>query len=114
MDLMAHITISTNGGINNPKLVQALRSCLGGSMAFIVDALRVGSPLFDEDLFSGPREEQFARVRLLLTVLGNAQVQVAVWEDGRSICVQSLLNIMQSSDDSMAAFDTLGNLGHQP
>ena len=110
---MAHIVISTQGGISSSQLVQALGSCVSGGIGHISAALRNGTPLFDGELFQRPRSEHFARVRRLLATLQDASIEPLVWESGRQIDARTLLNIMQASDDSIAQFDQLSDLGHE-
>jgi hypothetical protein len=110
---MSHIIVSTKDGIVESKLVAALRSCSSGSMDNIVTALKNGSPLFEGELFVASRLDRFSKLRNLLGVLLAAGVEPNVWEDGHPIDSQTLLNIMQPSDDSMAEFDRLSEFGHE-
>jgi hypothetical protein len=110
---MSHIVISTQGGISNTKLVDDLGTCVPGGIGQIAASLRNGTPLFDGDLFQSPQLEQFTRVRRLLTILHDFGVEPFVWESGHPISAQILLNIMQASDDSVAEFERLSDLGHE-
>ena len=110
---MSRIVISTQGGISNTRLVRALGACVSGGIGHIASSLRNGNPLFDEELFQGLRSEQFTRVRRLLTILQDFDVEPSVWESGHPISAEILLNIMQASDDSVAEFERLNDLGHE-
>ena len=110
---MSHIVISTQDGISNTQLVHALGTCVPGGIGHIASSLRNGTPLFDGELFQGPRLEQFTRVRRLLAILQDFGVESFVWESGHPISARILLNIMQASDDSAAEFERLSDLGHE-
>ena len=113
LGLMSHIVISTQDGISNTQLVHALGTCVPGGIGHIASSLRNGTPLFDGELFQGPRLEQFTRVRRLLAILQDFGVEPFVWESGHPISARILLNIMQASDDSAAEFERLSDLGHE-
>ena len=113
LGLMSHIIISTQDGISNTQLVHALGTCVPGGIGHIASSLRNGTPLFDGELFQGPRLEQFTRVRRLLAILQDFGVESFVWESGHPISARILLNIMQASDDSAAEFERLSDLGHE-
>ena len=113
LGLMSHIVISTQDGISNTQLMHALGTCVPGGIGHIASSLRNGTPLFDGELFQGPRLEQFTRVRRLLAILQDFGVEPFVWESGHPISARILLNIMQASDDSAAEFERLSDLGHE-
>ena len=52
-------------------------------------------------------------MRRLLTILQDFDVEPSVWESGHPISAEILLNIMQASDDSVAEFERLNDLGHE-
>lgn len=109
---MPQVIVSTGGGIVDGKLVAALRPILLTSINSIATALRDGSPLFDDELFVPWQGAQFARLRHLINALHTHGIEPLVWEDGHSIHVQVLLNIMQSSDDSLEKMVHLGGISH--
>jgi len=113
LGLMTHVVVMTKDGITDARLAHALSGCVNGGIGHITKALSDGSPLFDGELFARPRAEQFAKVRRLLAILQDSQIEPIVFEDGRLINAHVLLNIMQSSDDSMAELDLLSDLGHE-
>jgi len=110
---MAHITISAPVGIKDNQLVMAIRSITGDRVSEISAALLSGLPLFDGDVFARPREESISKVMRLLNVLNAAQITPVVREAGRLISADILLNIIQSSINSMAEFDRLSDFGHE-
>lgn len=110
---MARITISSKLDVPSARLVKDLRGLVSGGVAHISAALKNGDPLFDGELFDGPRVEVFSRIRQLLLVLESHGVEPQVWEAGCPVDTQVLRNIMASSDDSAREFDRLAGLGHE-
>jgi hypothetical protein len=92
------ITIEVDCRAHIPSVVRVARPITGLSMGAIRQAVEMGAPIFERELFLNNFAEVADSLRMLINGLGKIDVPFVIRENGHEISPAVLNNILEGSE----------------
>ncbi|MEW8436803.1 MAG: hypothetical protein AB2689_01490 [Candidatus Thiodiazotropha taylori] len=96
---MSVIKIIINSSEFTIDAVKSFHNIVGGSIGELRSAMKNGTPIFDEEIFTNTYEEHATNLRNLLKEIESYRLIHTIFEGKDEISSAILLNTLDSSDD---------------
>jgi len=109
---MSVIRISLPNQAPSAALIASVREITSASIASISNAIKAGSPIYEQEIFGNSWKEKAFELRALLERFRKMNITPDVWENDIRITTEILLNILKTSEEIAEENAKLDELGH--